>query len=100
MPILMMAPRRSWGHVRTCDGTACCCAHRQRGALAQNANSNGIRSGYGGHLNTQPAKVAPGSSSSTESSGSRNPATGRGRKEGAMGLRPQLQRELGISRQQ
>jgi hypothetical protein len=70
------------------------------GALAQNTNSNGIRSGYGGHFDTQPAKVAPASSSSTRSSGSPNLGTGRGRTEGAMGLSPQLQRELGIRRQQ
>lgn len=70
------------------------------GALAQNTNSNGIRSGYGSQMGSQPATAAPASSSSTRSSGSRNLGTGRGRTEGAMGLSPQLQRQLGITRQQ
>jgi len=70
-------------------------------AHAQGTYSNGIRSGYAG--------TAPSSTTSTTTSpaspsnpapATRNLGTGQGRTEGAMGLTPQLQREIGIGRQQ
>jgi hypothetical protein len=74
-------------------------------AQAQGTYSNGIRSGYAGSV---PNSTGSPSSTNTSSSGAssypapatRNLGTGRDRSEGAMGLTPQLQKELGISRQQ
>jgi hypothetical protein len=64
----------------------------------------GIRNGYGGgsigpaHSPTS-ANTAAGSASITPSA-NRNSGTGQKPSEGAFGLTPQLQKELGISRQQ
>ncbi len=68
-------------------------------AWAQTTSSNGIRSGYGAPAGS-PTSTTPTTSTSTTSSGTRNVGTGQGRTEGAMGLTPQLQKELGIRRQQ
>ncbi len=73
-------------------------------AHAQGTGSNGVRSGYAG----TPSAPQNSTSSGTPASGAssypvpvtRNLGTGQGRTEGAMGLTPQLQRELGITRQQ
>lgn len=75
-------------------------------ARAQGYNggySNGMRSGatgagsYGGtSTTTNPSAGYP----STAPSGNRNVGTGQSRPEGALGMTPQLQRELGIGRQQ
>jgi hypothetical protein len=71
---------------------------------AQVTSPNGVRSGYsGGYSGSSGSSTSnttsPGSAvSSTQTS--RNLGTGQGRTEGAMGLAPQLQREMGISRQQ
>jgi hypothetical protein len=73
-------------------------------ASAQGTYSNGIRSGYVGPTSGTQSSTTNGTSGSPTTSYSspatRNPGTGQGRTEGAMGLTPQLQRELGISRQQ
>jgi hypothetical protein len=66
---------------------------------------NGIRNGYGGGPvgpSTSPASTnTPAGSPSKSSSGNRNSiGTGQSLSEGAFGVSPQLQRELGISRQQ
>jgi|EndMetStandDraft_5_1072996.scaffolds.fasta_scaffold857920_2 hypothetical protein len=70
-------------------------------AHAQGTYPNGIRGGYTG--------TAPSSTTSTSTSpaspsnpapATKNLGTGQGRTEGAMGLTPQLQREMGIGRQQ
>ena len=71
---------------------------------AQVTSPNGVRSGYSGGYSGSTGS----STSNTTSAGSavsspqtsRNLGTGQGRTEGAMGLAPQLQREMGISRQQ
>ena len=59
------------------------------------------RSGYGGG---SPGATNAAKASSTSPSlavpAARNLGTGQGRTEGAMGLSPQLQKEMGISRQQ
>jgi hypothetical protein len=68
-------------------------------AWAQGTHSTGIRGGYGGPAGSSPPTTAP-AASSFPSSSTRNLGTGKGRTEGAMGLTPQLQRELGIRRQQ
>ena len=72
-------------------------------AQAQGTYPSGVRSGYGGTTTTTTStSTSPqtGSSSST-SSGNRNGiGTGQGRPEGALGMTPQLQRELGIGKQQ
>lgn len=70
-------------------------------AYAQGTYSNGIRNGYAGSaprstISTTTSPVSPSSPAPTP----RNLGTGQGRTEGAMGLTPQLQRELGIGRQQ
>ncbi|MGY4615544.1 hypothetical protein ACVWZ4_000771 [Bradyrhizobium sp. USDA 4472] len=58
------------------------------------------RGGYtGSTYGTPDAPKAPATSRYVAPA-PRNPGTGQGRTEGAMGLTPQLQRELGISRQQ
>ena len=72
------------------------------GAWAQGTSSNGIRNGYGSVTPSSPSSGgATAGSNSNPSSGNRNPTvTSQGRSEGALGLTPQLQKELGISRQQ
>jgi hypothetical protein len=71
-------------------------------AWAQGTSPNGIRNGYGGVTPSPPSSSGTtGGSTSNASAASRNPAgTNQGRSEGALGLTPQLQKELGISRQQ
>jgi hypothetical protein len=80
--------------VATLLGTSAC-------AHAQGTYSNGIRNGYTGSapsstISTTTSPVSPSNPAPT----TRNLGTGQGRTEGAMGLTPQLQRELGIGRQQ
>ena len=65
-------------------------------AWAQNTPSNGIRSGYGAPAGSSTSTT----STSTVSSGTPNVGTGKRQTEGAMGLTPKLQKELGIRRQQ
>jgi hypothetical protein len=69
-------------------------------ALAQSTSQqSGIRSGYVGTNST--GATSPSSTTTSSGSPSRNPVgTGQSRPEGAYGLTPQLQKELGISRQQ
>lgn len=72
---------------------------------AQGTYANGIRNGYGGGsvgAATSPASTnTPAGSPSKISSGNRNSiGTGQSPSEGAFGLTPQLQRELGLNRQQ
>jgi hypothetical protein len=69
-------------------------------AMAQGTSQQtGVRSGYGG--TGSPVATSPSSTSSPTVSPSRNPVgAGQSRSEGAYGLTPQLQKELGISRQQ
>jgi hypothetical protein len=69
-------------------------------ALAQGASQqNGVRSGYVG--TSSPGATSQSSTASPSVSPSRNSiGTGQSRSEGAYGLTPQLQKELGISRQQ
>jgi len=63
------------------------------------AQQNGIRSGQVG--TSSPGAASPSPANSPSNPPSRNSAgTGQGRSEGALGLTPQLQRELGIHRQQ
>ncbi|QPF90301.1 hypothetical protein [Bradyrhizobium commune] len=75
-------------------------------AAAQGTYTNGVRSGYAGTTTSSSSSstaTSTGSSAGTASSSiqsSRNLGTGQGRTEGAMGLSPQLQKEMGISRQQ
>lgn len=74
-------------------------------AAAQGTYTNGVRSGYAGTTSNSSSSTATstGSSAGTTSSSTqapRNLGTGQGRTEGAMGLSPQLQKEMGISRQQ
>jgi hypothetical protein len=72
-------------------------------AQAQGTYPNGIRNGYGNGTTTAPASTAaaPTGSTSTVPSVNRNSmGTGQSRPEGALGLTPQLQKELGIGRQQ
>ena len=73
-------------------------------AWAQGTSSNGIRSGYAGPTSGTQSSTSSGTSVSPTTSypapATRNLGTGQGRTEGAMGLTPQLQRELGIGRQQ
>jgi hypothetical protein len=61
---------------------------------------NGVRNGYVG--TSSPGATSPSSTNGASSgSPSRNSTgTGQARSEGAYGLTPQLQKELGISRQQ
>jgi hypothetical protein len=60
---------------------------------------NGIRSGYAG--TSSPDTSSAGTTNSPYGSPARNsPGTSQPRSEGAYGLTPQLQKELGISRQQ
>ncbi len=70
-------------------------------AAAQSTSSNGVRSGYAGTTSSSsPTSTAtPAGSAASSTQTSRNLGTGQGRTEGAMGLSPQLQREMGISRQ-
>jgi hypothetical protein len=69
-------------------------------AWAQGTNTAGIRSGYGAAA-SPPSTASPGTTSSGASPRPQNSiGTGQRRSEGAFGLSPQLQRELGISRQQ
>jgi hypothetical protein len=71
-------------------------------AWAQGTNPSGTRNGYGGGYTTATSPTAPSApagSTSSPSSATRNGGTGQGRTEGAMGLSPQLQRELGVGRQ-
>jgi hypothetical protein len=71
------------------------CAH------AQGTYTSGIRHGYGGATTSPPSTHTPAASTSSPSSGNRNStATGPDRSQGALGITPQLQRELGIGRQQ
>jgi hypothetical protein len=70
-------------------------------AHAQATYSNGIRSGYAGSAtNSTTSPIPPPSPLSNPAPATRNLGTGQGRTEGAMGLTPQLQREMGIGRQQ
>ena len=72
-------------------------------AQAQGTYSNGIRNGYSSGAATAPTSTtgAPTGSTSNVPSANRNSnGAGQGRSEGALGLTPQLQRELGIGRQQ
>lgn len=71
-------------------------------AEAQGNYPSGVRSGYGGTAAaTSPASSAQTSPPSSVSSTNRNGiGTGQGRSEGALGMSPQLQRELGIAKQQ
>jgi hypothetical protein len=60
---------------------------------------SGKRGGYAG--TSSPGTTSPSSTKNLSGSPSRNStATGQGRTEGAYGMTPQLQKELGISRQQ
>lgn len=70
-------------------------------AEAQATYSNGLRSGYAGSApaSTGPTNTSPSTSPHLPPAG-RNLGTGPGRNEGVMGLSPQLQKELGITRQQ
>ncbi|MGY4626739.1 hypothetical protein ACVWY3_004495 [Bradyrhizobium sp. USDA 4486] len=70
-------------------------------AIAQGTYPSGVRSGYTGTMSSSPTPMtsATGASPSPTPS-TRNLGTGQGRTEGAMGLSPQLQKELGIGRQQ
>jgi hypothetical protein len=71
------------------------------GARAQGTYTNGIRGGYGGAATSPRAGNTPAGSTSSTSSGNRNSmGTGGSHSEGALGLTPQLQKELGIKRQQ
>lgn len=69
-------------------------------AYAQGVSQqNGIRSGYVG--TSSPGTTSTSSANSPSGSPARNsPGTVQPRSEGAYGLTPQLQKELGISRQQ
>jgi hypothetical protein len=69
-------------------------------ALAQGTSQqNGNRSGYVG--TSSPGATSTNSTNSPSGSPSRNSmATSQSRSEGAYGLTPQLQKELGINRQQ
>jgi hypothetical protein len=69
-------------------------------ALAQGTSQqNGIRSGQVG--TSSPGAASPSPANSSSSTPSRNSVgTGQSRSQGAFGLTPQLQRELGINRQQ
>ena len=72
-------------------------------AAAQGTYTNGVRSGYAGTTSSSPAAPSTGSPTGQITASpqtSRNLGTGQGRTEGAMGLSPQLQREMGLSRQQ
>lgn len=70
-------------------------------AEAQGTYAPTARSGYGSsNSNTSNAFHPSSTPSSFASQAPRNLGTGQGRTEGAMGLSPQLQREMGISRQQ
>lgn len=74
-------------------------------AAAQSTYANGVRSGYAGTTSRSTSSTATSTGSSAvsvspPSQSSRNLGTGQGRTEGAMGLSPQLQKEMGISRQQ
>lgn len=70
-------------------------------AVAQGTYPSGVRSGYTGTASgsSTPTTAATGTSSSPAPA-TRNLGTGQGRTEGAMGFTPQLQKELGIGRQQ
>jgi hypothetical protein len=62
---------------------------------------NGIRNGYNGSTGTTspaPTSSLSGSPSNVRQP-NRNSGAGQGHTEGAMGLTPQLQKELGINRQ-
>jgi hypothetical protein len=69
-------------------------------ALAQvTSQQNGIRSGYVGA--SSPGATSPSSINNPQGLPPRNSVgTGQNRSEGAYGLTPQLQKELGIRRQQ
>lgn len=74
-------------------------------ASAQGTYTSGARNGYAGTTSSSSssATTSTGSSAGTTSSSTQSPrnlGTGQGRIEGAMGLSPQLQKEMGISRQQ
>jgi hypothetical protein len=71
-------------------------------AVPQGTYPNGVRSGYAGTNSSSSTTTSAGSSTGASSAtqASRNLGTGQGRTEGAMGLSPQLQKEMGISRQQ
>jgi hypothetical protein len=65
---------------------------------------SGIKSGTNGSTPAAPAKPSnpgalPNTAPSTGAVGNRNMGTGQGRTEGAMGMTPQLQKELGLNRQ-
>jgi hypothetical protein len=68
-------------------------------AFAQGTSQQtGIRSGYGG--TSSPGATSRGSTNSPSGSTSRNSGgSGQSRSEGALGLSPQLQKELGIKQQ-
>lgn len=70
-------------------------------AAAQGTYSNGVRSGYSGTNSGSPNATATSAGTpSSPTSTSRNVGAGQGRTEGALGLTPQLQREMGIRSQQ
>lgn len=70
-------------------------------AVAQGTYPSGVRSGYTGTTSGSPTPATPATgTSSSPAPATRNLGTGQGRTEGAMGLTPQLQKELGIGRQQ
>lgn len=71
-------------------------------AHTQGTYSTGVRSGYGGTTTTtSPSTSTQTSAPSGVSPTNRNGiGTGQGRTEGALGMTPQLQRELGIGKQQ
>jgi hypothetical protein len=68
-------------------------------AFAQGTSQQtGVRSGYGS--TSSPGAASQGSTNSPSSSNSRNSVgSGQSRSEGALGLTPQLQKELGIKQQ-
>jgi hypothetical protein len=62
------------------------------------SQQNGVRSGYGS--TSSPGTTSQGSTNSPSGTASRNSTgSGQGRSEGALGLTPQLQKELGIKQQ-
>jgi len=71
-------------------------------AEAQGTYPNGVRGGYAGSapVSASPTTSSPPPSPAYPAPATRNLGTGQGRSEGAMGMTPQMQKELGITRQQ
>jgi hypothetical protein len=70
-------------------------------ALAQGTSQqNNIRGGYVGPSSPSATSQSPANTPSLGSPSRNSTGTGQGRTEGAYGLTPQLQKELGIGRQQ